>query len=568
METENNLVSELASDPVLIGEWTFYPDILQLARDDKNIKLEPRIASLLFHLTQNAGHPVSRDILMEKAWPGMVVGDEALTSAINKLRKAFGDDSHHPEVIETIPKVGYRLIADVKYLPSEKVISDTNSSFKNLNITNISAAIGLAILLGIFFWFQRPELDDQSITPLPNKPSIAVLPFTNMSNDAEQEYFADGMTEDLITDLSKISGLFVISRNSVFTYKGKSVKSRQVAEELAVRYVLEGSVRRSGNQVRINIQLIDATTGGHIWADRYDGTYDDIFALQDKVTSKIVATLAVKLTEGEQDQINRKETENTKAYDSFLKGWEQYRQFTRESFYQAELHFQKALDLDPDYSRAHAALALIYWKTFQKKWHKNRSSTLAGWAQARRELEKSMSNPTPLAYSLQSTMHLYNRRYEDAISEAQRAIALNPNNPVGYLALADVLVFSGQSLKAIEMAIKATRLDPNYAAPYLSTLGLAHYNLRNFDEAEENLQRSIAINPKDQTPYLILIATYGQLGQKVQATVVLEQLNELFQQEYGRHFSIDWFRGQFPFRENFDNEHFLEGLKKAGAPEW
>ena len=180
-----------------------------------------------------------------------------------------------------------------------------------------------------------------------------------------------------------------------------------------------------------------------------------------------------------------------------------------------------------------------------------------------------MSNPTPLAHSLWSAMHLYNRRYEDAISEAKRrAIELNTNSPAGYLALADALLFSGQSLEAIEMANTAIRLDPNFAAPYLATQGLAQYNLRNFDEAVETLLRSIAINPNDQVPFLILVAAYGQLEQLDQASLVLDQVNNQFQQDYGRKFSIDLLRDQFPFQDRLDREHLLEGLQKAGAPEF
>jgi TolB-like protein len=227
------------------------------------------------------------------------------------------------------------------------------------------AAVIVIAVAGAFaiwnFFLRHPSMEPASVEkmafPLPEKPSIAVLPFVNLSDDPKQEYFADGMTEDLITDLSKISGLFVIARNSTFKYKGKPVKIRQVAEELGVRYVLEGSVRRAADRVRINTQLIDATSGGHLWAERYDGNIGDIFDLQDKIAQKIVAALALKLTVGEQEHVVRKETENIVAYDAFLKGWEHYRRFTPDDFAKAYSFFKKALDSDPDYGRAHAALA-------------------------------------------------------------------------------------------------------------------------------------------------------------------------------------------------------------------
>ena len=193
--------------------------------------------------------------------------------------------------------------------------------------------------------------------PLPDKPSIAVLPFTNLSDDPNQEYFVDGMTEDLITDLAKIESLFVIARNTVFTYKGKSVVVPDVARELGVRYVLEGSVRRVGDVVRINAQLIDGVSGAHIWAERYDGTLADIFALQDEVTRDIVAQLQITLTPDEQNRQNRKDTDNAEAYDAYLRGWQLYRRYTPEDFFEAIPHLERAVELDPDFGRAWAVLA-------------------------------------------------------------------------------------------------------------------------------------------------------------------------------------------------------------------
>jgi len=202
--------------------------------------------------------------------------------------------------------------------------------------------------------------------PLPDKPSIAVLPFANMSGDPDQEYFADGITEDIITDLSKISALFVIARNSTFAYKGNAVEVRQVAENLGVRYVLEGSVRRAGDQIRINAQLIDATTGGHIWADRYDGMLTDVFSLQDTVTRKIVAALAVNLTDEEEIRQTQRHTDNADAYDAFLQGWEYYQRFSADDFAKAIPYFERAIQLDPEYGRAYAALTLVYWESVRQ----------------------------------------------------------------------------------------------------------------------------------------------------------------------------------------------------------
>ena len=237
-----------------------------------------------------------------------------------------------------------------------------------------AGALLLASAAGAAVWLRpwEPKIEMASVErmalPLPDKPSIAVLPLANMSNDPNQDYFADGITEDLITELSKVSGLFVIARNTSFTYKGKAVKIAQVAEELGVRYVLEGSVQRAGDRVRINAQLIDALNGGHVWADRFDGSLADVFALQDKVTTTTAEALAVRLTATQQASIAQKETSVPAAYDAFLRGWEHYRRTTPEDFAQAIPFFEEAIRLDPDYGRAYAALAMVYLLSNNRQW--------------------------------------------------------------------------------------------------------------------------------------------------------------------------------------------------------
>ncbi len=300
-----------SGEPFYLAGWEVDPASLRISKNKQTIKLEPKAMAVLDYLACRAGTVVSRQELEDEVWAGTIVGYDALGNAIIKLRKALGDKARNPHIIETIAKTGYRVIAEVKFgeqegtpadnstqtgiasdqLPSDKtaaselpVEAGTKPVLRWIPVvfaTMILFVIAIAIAFRWHPWL--PEVEPVSLEkmafPLPDKPSIAVLPFTNISNDADQEYFADGMTEDLITDISKVSGLFVIARNSVFKYKGKTIEIRQVAEELGVRYVIEGSVRRVGNQVRINAQLIDATTGGHVWAERYDGSLDDVFLM-------------------------------------------------------------------------------------------------------------------------------------------------------------------------------------------------------------------------------------------------------------------------------------------------
>jgi TolB-like protein/class 3 adenylate cyclase len=400
---------------------------------------------------------------------------------------------------------------------------------------------------------------------LPDKPSIAVLPFVNVGGDQEQEYFSDGMTDDLITDLSKVSGLFVIARNSVFTYKDKSVKVQQVAQDLGVRYVLEGSVRRAGNQVRINAQLIDATTGHHLWADRYDGDISDVFALQDKITGKIVAAMAVKLTSGEQEQVERKHTNNIAAYDAFLQGRAHYVRCTPDDYVKAVSYFGKAVELDPNYGQAYAALALTYWESSHNLWTFKLG---VSWKEARdraeRHLQTAMENPSPLAHQASSKMLIDWHLHEEAIFEAERALALDPNDANSYLAMAYALVYAGRPKEAVDFVKSAMRLDPHYPAYHLYVLGLAHFVMEEFDAAVPLFERALKLNPENHVPLIPLAAAYAHLGREQEAAATLEEL----QKALPIIVTLSTVRTSplWSYKDPADQDRLLEGLRKAGMP--
>ncbi len=408
----------------------------------------------------------------------------------------------------------------------------------------IAAAAVFAVAVGGVFWWQpwAPDVEPASIErmafPLPNRPSVAVLPFTNMSDDPAQEYFVDGMTEDIITDLSNISGLFVIARNSTFTYKGKAVKVRQVAEDLGVRYVLEGSVRRAGDRVRINAQLIDAVTGGHLWAERYDGSLADVFALQDRVTQKIVTALAVNLTAGEQARRAALETDDPEAYDAFLRGWIHYRASTPDDFAKAISFFERAVELDSNYSRAYAALSAIYWSIIDKNW----STGTSVWSRSlgittekslqleKHYLEAAMRDPVALAYQVASGRLSRQGQHEAAIVEAGRAIKMNPNDPIGYEAMTAALIYAGRPAEAAIHIKQAMRLDPWFPQEYFYWFGLAEFGMERFESAVETLTNATESNPDDDRSLLILAAAYGHLGRVAEAKAVIDKANRLRQE--------------------------------------
>ena len=421
--------------------------------------------------------------------------------------------------------------------------------------------------LRVWRWVaEGPARAPSEALALPDKPSIAVLPFENMSGDPEQEYFADGIVEDIITDLSKISGLFVIARNSSFAYKDKKTDIRTVAKELGVLYVVEGSVRRVGNEVRINAQLIEAATGGHLWAERYDGSLADVFALQDKVTEKIVLALAVNLTSGEQSQKIRLRFDNPWAYDAFLQGREFYRRATPEDYAKAVPHLEDAIQLDNKYGRAYAALAEIYRDSAVMGWDVLDVSPDEAFWRAEQFLHEALKDPSPLAHQVASKMLSRQGRYDEATAQAERAIALDANDPAGYMAMAEALIWAGDSTRSVKIINKAMRLDPHYPPGYLFQLGLAHYGTSQFDEAASALERATKRSPNDYSQLTILAATYGHLGRKQAAESAIARANEQ-RRKMGRPPLTLAVVNRWPFKELADRKRLRDGLRKVGVPE-
>ena len=397
---------------------------------------------------------------------------------------------------------------------------------------------------------------------LPDKPSIAVLPFVNMSDDAKQEYFSDGMTEDLITDLSKLSGLLVIARNSTFTYKGKPVKVKQVAEELGVRYVLEGSVRRAGDEVRINAQLIDAMTGHHLWAERYDAKMDRIFALQDQINRKIVSALAVKLTGSEKGLVAQRGTDNMAAYDEFLRGWGHYLRLTPEDFAKATPSFRKAIELDPNYGRAYAALALVHWTGYEQPALLRGLEIVEEEAhlRSREYLQKAMNQPTSIAYNVSSQMYLWRRQHNEAISELERALSLDPNDPSCLQSMGWTLSMAGRPKEAIEYVNRGMRLDPQNPSRYLALLGMAHFCMGELAEAARLSEEALRLNPENLGMGFQVAAFYGLLGRDQEARATLEAVRKKLR-IFPLYISMCW----FPFRDRAVADRYAEGLLKAGV---
>jgi adenylate cyclase len=562
-------------DSLFIDGWHVDVESNRITCDGVEAKLEPRSMELLVYLVRRPGQVVSRAEIEDQVWHGRVVSYEALSGTIAKIRKAFRDTNKEHRIIETIPKSGYRLIAPIVHSISQPALSSEAVNSTSVPANNTKAIVAATALIAMAIaltwwqpWIEReqPLSIDRMAFQLPDKPSIAVLPFTNMSDDPEQGYFADGMTEDLITDLSKISGLFVIARNSTFAYKNTSVKIHQVAEELGVRYVMEGSVQRVDNQVRINAQLIDAASGGHIWAERYDGNLDDVFSMRDGITRKIMTALSVKLVDQQLESQDRIETNSPEAYDSMLRGWAHYQLFTPDDMIKAIPYLENAIGLDPAFARAHAVLAAVYWGICNNAWAESvRMSYEDCNRKTSQHLAEAMKNPTPLAHRILARQHEYGERWDEAVIEAEKAIALDPNDANGYQAMSALLVNLGRAAEGLEHIKKAIRLDPK--ADYLWRLGYAQFHMERYDEAAITLHRATKRNPYNDWNYLLLAAAYGHLGRDNEAKQALTTFNSMRYEKGGRKrpFTLVGLK-HWSIKNEAGLTRLREGMRKAGVP--
>ena len=400
----------------------------------------------------------------------------------------------------------------------------------------------------------------RTVLALPDKPSIAVLPFQNMSGDPEQEYFSDGMTEDLITDLSKVSSLFVIARNSSFAYKGKSVKVQDIGRDLGVRFVLEGGIRKAGNRVRITAQLIDATSGGHLWADRFDRDLTDIFATQDEVVEKIVRALAVKLTHGEERRLGRRGTSNVVAYETWLRARELAGRSTRVAIAQAKTMHRRAIETDQNFSAPHAGLALALIADYVSDWAEDPAQALneaERWA--RRAVE--LNEQEPLSHLALGSVLLWRRDLVGALTEFRRMVALDPNFASGYTAMGLGLMYAGQPAEALESIAVAMRLDPHYPSIVLHFLAQAEFSLGKYDMAAQHLRERIARTPGTDSSRMMLAACHGHLGRLEDARMAWAELLKV-----NPGFSLVQREHVLPYKNAADFRRIADGLTKAGLP--
>lgn len=494
------------------GPFVLDPGAGTLIENDIPVAASYRGLKLLAALVARPGDILSKAELLEAAWPAMVVEEGNLTVQIARLRKLLGTPAGGGDWIATVPRVGYRFIGTVEQ-------------------------IGIAT--------RKP-------LPLPARPSIAVLPFANVSNDPEQEVFADGLTEDLITDLSRTSELFVIARNSAFAYKGGVRDAREIAAELGVRYLLEGSVRHADGRVRVNAQLVDALSGDHLWAERFDRRLGDIFAVQDEVTARIVEALLGRL----RTPPPRRRPKSLEAYDLCVRA-RRLMDDTPQAAREAHLLLTRAIALDPDYADAHRWLALNHWMGWVHSGGPTQVSRAIAVELARRAVALDVNDAGcrwALAYLL-----AYERNFAEADMEFAKAIELDPNEADAWAALSDITVLAGRVEAGLEYIHKAFRLNPFPASWYYLPLGQALYAAGDYEAAVQALRREETHRTSSRRFLAASLARLGQLDEaRAEAELFLVGNPD---------FSIRHWATMEPFRDAALRERFVDGFRKAGLPE-
>ncbi|HWV53242.1 MAG TPA: winged helix-turn-helix domain-containing protein [Pseudorhodoplanes sp.] len=514
-------------------------DRRELTRAAEPVAVGPQVFDLLAYLVRNRDRVVSKDDLLDSIWGGRIVSESTLTSHINAVRKAIGDSGEEQRLIRTVPRKGFRFVGDV----TETSAADSEGG----SGTEASRA-------------NEPV---PALT-LPDSPSIAVLPFQNWSGDPEQDYFADGMVEDIITALSRIRWLFVIARNSSFTYKGRAVDVKQVGRDLGVRYVLEGSVRKAGTRVRITGQLVDAATGTHLWAERFDSTLDDIFALQDQVAASVVGALAPTLESAEIERAKRKPTENLRAYDYYLRGMASFHRSTKEATADALQLFGTAIEFDPDFAPPYAMAAWCYFWRKINGWMIDRPSEIAeGIRLAQRGAALGKDDAVTLARAGHALSH-FTGDVESGVALLDKALALNPNLATAWFISGFLRIWRGDPEGAIERFERGMRLSPLDPEMFRMQAGMAmaHLLAKRFDVASSFAEKAI----RELSGFLIvaavIAASHALAGRQTEAEKAMHHVRKL-----DPSLRISNIKDWLPILRPGDLVTFADGLRKAGLPE-
>jgi TolB-like protein/tetratricopeptide (TPR) repeat protein len=522
---------------LVFADYSLDTDRRELRCRSELIAVEPQVYDLLVYLVQNRDRVVSKDDLIASVWGGRVVSDANLTSRIYAARKALGDDGQHQKLIRTIARKGHRFVGAVR-LRSE---GDEPAA----------PATGPPL--------DEVKAESQPALSLPDRPAIAVLPFVNMSGDPEQDYFSDGISEDIITALSKQRWFFVIARNSSFVYKDKAVNIRQIGAELGVGYVIEGSVRRDGDRVRITAQLNDVATGSHVWAERYDRGLADVFAVQDEITEAITTSIEPRLLAAENFHARSRTPDSMDAWGLVMRALSHFWRLTQQDYVVAQELLEKAIAIDPNYSQALGVLATSHAFCAYNGWAD--MATAVAIAERAALAAIRADSEDPWAHHALGCVHVLLRRYDDALAEFELALSLNPSFALAQSVYGLALAFSGRWEDAGAATARALRLSPRdpFSAIYNGIAAYAQFVGRNYAETMRLARASIRLRSDHVGGYRMLCAGAAMAGHADIATSALEALRRA-----QPNFSLAWIAANMPFKRDVDREQYLEAFRRAG----
>jgi len=502
-----------------------------IKHSSQSIAVEPQVLDLLIYLIENRDRVVSKDDLIASIWGGRIVSDATLTSRTYAARKAIGDTGQDQRLIRTIARKGLRFVGSVRAEPESAIRPPTEA------------------------------LAERRLAPpsLSERPAIAVLPFANMSGDPEQEYFSDGISEDIITALSKLRWFFVIARNSSFIYKGRSVLMKDVANELGVRYVLEGSVRKAGDRLRITAQLNDVDTGSHLWAEKYDREVTDVFAIQDEITETVVASIEPQLYAAESFHAKRKPPGNMDAWDLVMRALSHFWQVTRQDNLIAQTFLEQAVALDPHNGEALGLLAASLTFCVYAGWAEASTAVPAAERAALAAIEA--DDQDPWAHYGLGCVHLLRRRFDDSLAALELALRLNPNFSLAQGVYGFALAMCGRWQEADAATCRALRLSPwdPFAALYHGIAAYAQFVGRNYDEAMRLARAAIRLRADHVAGHRILTAAAAMAGERGVMQEALQQLKSVQPS-----FSLSWIESHMPFKHEADRAHYIEAFRRAG----
>jgi len=521
-ESSGRSMAIATSDPALsFGAFRLTRRTGELWRGGTEVRLTPRAAAVLALLLERAQQVVTKQELLDRVWEGSSVGDEALTSCIRELRRALDDDAREPRYIETRHRRGYRLVVPA----------------------TTATPSALALL---------------------DKPSVAVMPFQNMSGDPEQEYFVDGLVEDIITALSRISAFFVMARNSSFSYKGRAVDVRQVGQDLGVRYVLEGSARKAGGHLRITGQLVDATTGNHIWADRYEGSLEDVFDLQDRITSSVVAVIEPKVQQVEIKRAQAKSTANLTAYDLYLRAFAAHSDYAEESNDSALALLARAVAIDPHFSSAYGLMANCHVHRLNRGWGSAADARKRGLEEAKRAAESGRDDPRALGWAANGIAR-FGGNMEEALVHIERALSLSPDS-VHVRRMSGYTCFvAGKHEDSIEHFKRAMQLDPMEPWAFHSYYGIAlpYFFSGRYEDALVWVDKALVARPNYASPLRLKIAASAMASRPSEEIQnAIERLHTVEPE-----LTITELMQRLAHFRQVDLEFFVKALRLAGLPE-